>query len=104
MPVYGYARVSTDGQTLDAQIAQLKAAGAEKVFREDCETGMWATRRPRAFAYLRTSSAHERGRGQGQLAAAARGVCQAGRLRHRSMTEAPGALTPRHAPRKFAVK
>ena len=34
MPVYGYARVSTDGQTLDAQIAQLKTAGAEKIFRE----------------------------------------------------------------------
>jgi DNA invertase Pin-like site-specific DNA recombinase len=32
--VYGYARVSTDGQTLDAQVAQLKAAGAERVFRE----------------------------------------------------------------------
>jgi DNA invertase Pin-like site-specific DNA recombinase len=34
MPIYGYARVSTDGQTLDAQVAQLKAAGADKVFRE----------------------------------------------------------------------
>src|SRR3712207_5535353 len=34
MPVYGYARVSTDGQTLDAQIAQLKVAGDERIFRE----------------------------------------------------------------------
>src|SRR3954469_7542912 len=34
MPAYGYARVSTDGQTLDVQIAQLKAAGADKVCRE----------------------------------------------------------------------
>src|SRR5829696_2541652 len=34
MPVYGYARVSTDGQTLEAQIEQLNAIGAQKVFRE----------------------------------------------------------------------
>lgn len=32
--IYGYARVSTDGQTLDAQHAALVAAGAEKVFQE----------------------------------------------------------------------
>ena len=32
--IYGYARVSSDGQTLDAQVEQLRAAGAEKVFQE----------------------------------------------------------------------
>jgi DNA invertase Pin-like site-specific DNA recombinase len=32
--IYGYARVSTDGQSVDAQARQLAAAGCEKVFRE----------------------------------------------------------------------
>jgi DNA invertase Pin-like site-specific DNA recombinase len=31
---YGYARVSTDGQSVAAQVAELTQAGAEKVFRE----------------------------------------------------------------------
>src|SRR5829696_5030987 len=34
MPIYGYARVSTDGQTLEAQVEQLNAVGAQRVFRE----------------------------------------------------------------------
>lgn len=34
MAVYRYARVSTDGQSLGAQIAELKAANCEKVFQE----------------------------------------------------------------------
>src|SRR6476659_1511425 len=32
--IYGYARVSTDGQSVAAQVAALRAAGAAKVFRE----------------------------------------------------------------------
>jgi DNA invertase Pin-like site-specific DNA recombinase len=32
--IIGYARVSTDGQSLDSQQASLKAAGAEKVYAE----------------------------------------------------------------------
>jgi DNA invertase Pin-like site-specific DNA recombinase len=32
--IVGYARVSTDGQTLDAQVTQLRDARAEKIFRE----------------------------------------------------------------------
>jgi DNA invertase Pin-like site-specific DNA recombinase len=32
--IYGYARVSTDGQSVEAQVAALTAAGAGKVYRE----------------------------------------------------------------------
>ena len=41
--IYGYARVSTDAQDLTSQLAQLKAAGCEKVFREKI-TGTTADR------------------------------------------------------------
>jgi DNA invertase Pin-like site-specific DNA recombinase len=36
---YGYARVSTDGQSTDAQVRELKAAGARQVFREVASGG-----------------------------------------------------------------
>ena len=32
--IYGYARVSTDGQSVDAQVRQLTEAGCAKVYRE----------------------------------------------------------------------
>ena len=41
--IYGYARVSTEAQDLTSQLAQLKAAGCEKVFREKI-TGTTAER------------------------------------------------------------
>jgi DNA invertase Pin-like site-specific DNA recombinase len=49
MTVYGYARVSTDGQTLDAQQAKLRAEGAEKIFAEK-ESGAKTDRKALARA------------------------------------------------------
>jgi DNA invertase Pin-like site-specific DNA recombinase len=34
MTIFGYARVSTDGQSVDAQVKQLRASGAKKIFKE----------------------------------------------------------------------
>ena len=53
---YGYARVSTDGQSVDAQVKQLRAAGAEKVFRETASArGLTALGSPIA---IRLEKAH----------------------------------------------
>jgi DNA invertase Pin-like site-specific DNA recombinase len=49
MNIYGYARVSTDGQSVDARVKALRAAGAEKVFRETA-SGTKADRRQLAAA------------------------------------------------------
>jgi DNA invertase Pin-like site-specific DNA recombinase len=34
MALIAYAHVSTEGQTLETQVTQLKTAGAERIFRE----------------------------------------------------------------------
>ena len=41
---FGYARVSTAGQTLDAQLEQLRAEGCTRIFREQV-SGARADRR-----------------------------------------------------------
>jgi hypothetical protein len=47
MVAYGYARVSTDGQSLSAQIAELKAAKCAKIIQEKI-SGARSDRRQRA--------------------------------------------------------
>jgi DNA invertase Pin-like site-specific DNA recombinase len=52
--IYGYARVSTDGQSVNAQVMQLREAGAEKVFRETASGAR--SDRPDCAAHWRRST------------------------------------------------
>jgi DNA invertase Pin-like site-specific DNA recombinase len=52
LPVYGYARVSTDGQSLASQDGQLHQAGAVKVYAEKV-SGASASNRPALAKALR---------------------------------------------------
>jgi DNA invertase Pin-like site-specific DNA recombinase len=53
MAIFGYARVSTDGQSVEGQVAELRSANVVKVFREK-QTGASRERRQlgRALASL----------------------------------------------------
>ena len=42
--IYGYVQLSTDGRSVDSQLEQLRAAGAEKVYREKRGSGARADR------------------------------------------------------------
>ena len=54
----GYARVSTDGQTLDAQQAALTAAGAERVYAEKISSAVTERKAlAKALAALATGDA-----------------------------------------------
>jgi DNA invertase Pin-like site-specific DNA recombinase len=56
MTTIGYARVSTDGQTLDAQQAALRLAGAEKVYSEKISGAVTDTRSLSKVRSLRRKS------------------------------------------------
>jgi DNA invertase Pin-like site-specific DNA recombinase len=50
--IIGYARVSTDGQTLDAQQAALKAAGADRLYSEKISGAVTERQLAKAIAAL----------------------------------------------------
>ena len=49
MTVHGYARVSTDGQSVAAQVEALTAAGAERIWRESASGAKTDRRRLRSM-------------------------------------------------------
>jgi hypothetical protein len=53
--IYSYARVLTDGQSVKAQVEQLTAAGAEKVYRETAQRREDRPRPPQAAVGKLTS-------------------------------------------------
>jgi DNA invertase Pin-like site-specific DNA recombinase len=55
MALLGYARVSTDGQSLTAQVAELKAAGCTEIFQEK-ESGARSDRKQLARLMARIES------------------------------------------------
>jgi len=72
--IVGYARVSTDGQTLDAQQAALREAGAEQIFSEKISGGVTERKAlARAIAAL----------GPGNVLLVTRGPMKAGSVRKR---------------------
>jgi len=72
MTIYGYARVSTNGQDLAAQEAELMAAGCAKVFKEKV-SGAKTDRAELAKVLHRTQASPRR-----QIGGPARGVAQPG--------------------------
>ena len=42
--IFGYVQLSTDGQSVESQMQQLRAAGAERVYREKRGSGARADR------------------------------------------------------------
>src|SRR5229473_1721717 len=69
---YGYARASTDSQSVDAQVRQLTKAGCKKVFREVASGGKTDRAQLRRLAEFERDLIRAR-TGEGRARAVARG-------------------------------